>query len=132
MACASPEREVRLFTAAYGAWSRRPGMGTPVACSLLLPKWLPEAEGFPRCWAVTPRFAYWRSGWPDEFARHYLSQLERSGARKIARYLHHIAAEAGSDRLVLLCYEPLAADCHRLMFADWWLVTTGERIEELT
>jgi len=107
-------------------------MGVPVACSLLLPRWLPEAQTWPRCWRVTPRFSYWRAGWPDEFWASYSAQLERYGARRIAQALHHIGAEAGAFRLVLCCFEPVAADCHRQMLSDWWLLRTGERIEELT
>jgi hypothetical protein len=59
-------------------------MGCPVVCSLLLPKGIDEAAGWPRCWAITPRWAWWRSDWPDEFWSHYHAQLERYGARNIA------------------------------------------------
>jgi hypothetical protein len=126
------ELSVELLTASYGAWSRRPDMGCPVVCSLLLPKSIPEAEGFPRLWAATPRWSYWRAGWPDEFARHFEAQLRHYGARRIARELAQIAHTRQAPRLVLCCFEPIAADCHRRQFSDWWLLSTGERIQEVT
>jgi Active DUF488-N3 subclade len=123
---------VRLHTASYSAWSRRPEGYQPVVCSLLLPKWLPEAEEFPRLWAATPRWSYWRSGWPDEFRGHFEAQLGQYGARRIARQLHQIARDAGAERLVLLCFEADPGQCHRSLFAGWWLHTVGERITEIT
>jgi hypothetical protein len=123
---------VRFFTASYSAWSRRPDMGHPVVCSLLVPKWLPEAEQFPRLWAATPRWSYWRSGWPDEFRGHFEAQLRQYGVQRIARRIQQIATEAGAERLVLLCFEADPAQCHRSLFAWWWLVTTGERITDIT
>ena len=41
--------------------------------------------------------------------------------------------ELGKD-VVLCCYEDVREPnewCHRLVFAEWWLKNTGERIEEL-
>ena len=67
----------------------------------------------------------------------YLAQLERYGARRIARRLGEIARSGfaePAERLVLLCFEsPETAEwaCHRRTFAAWWLRQTGERVEEL-
>jgi hypothetical protein len=121
---------MRLLTASYGAW--RPELGTPVVASLVVPvKRIPESAEWARCWDITPRWSYWRSQWPDEFAEHYLAQLERYGTRRIAGYLSRIARERQAERLVLLCYEPIAAACHRSLFAAWWLHNVGEVITEV-
>jgi hypothetical protein len=105
-------------------------MGFPVACSLLLPGWLPEAQDFPRCWAITPRFSWWREPWPERFWVHYRAQLETYGVPRIAEILHKIGAE--QERIVLLCHESDPSQCHRSLFAGWWMTQTGEVVEELT
>ena len=110
-------------------------MATGVWCSgrcvLTLPKFRPEAQDWPRLWEVTPRWWYWRYE-RAEWDRAYLAQLNRYGPRRVARRLAEIAREQQADRLVVMCYEPLPADCHRGLFAAWWLTTTGERINEIT
>jgi hypothetical protein len=96
---------VELFTSSYRAW--RPGMGSPVVTSLLTPRWLPQAAEWPRCWEITPRWA-WFHAEPAEFERQYLAQLARYGPQRISRSLHRIAREAFMEpagRLVLCCFE---------------------------
>ena len=125
---------MEFFTTSFGAW--RPGSGSPVSIALTTPKWRPEAASWPRCWALTPRWAWFRAE-PDEFDRQYLAQLERYGVAGIHERLARIAAEAyqePSARLVLICWEaPQAAEtsCHRRTFAAWWLHETGEVVEEV-
>lgn len=122
---------MELLTASYRAW--RPGAGSPVSISLSTPRWLPEAAQWPRLWEATPRWGYFHSP-PEEFEAAYLSQLQRYGPQAISRSLARIAREAylaPSDRLVLCCYEADPAQCHRQQFANWLLVTTGERCIEI-
>jgi hypothetical protein len=119
---------VRVYTASYGAW--RPEHGVPVVASLTVPKWLPEASSWPRYWPVTPRWAYFYSS-AEEYERAFLAQLERYGARRIARELAQIARQQDAESLALCCWESSPDRCHRGLFAAWWLVTVGERIEEV-
>ena len=119
---------MQLFTASYAAW--RPEHGQPVATSLLLPRWLPEAESWPRCWLLTPTWKLFKAG-GEEFARGFEERLDRFGPQRIARALHAIAAEHQADRLVLLCFEANANNCHRRQVADWLLSRTGERVTEV-
>ena len=123
-----------LYTCSYSAW--RPEHGLPVRTSLGKPKWLPEAASWPLLWEITPRGHYFKA--PTEvYDAEYLAQLERYGARRIARRLGEIARSGfaePAERLVLLCFEsPETAEwaCHRRTFAAWWLRQTGERVEEL-
>ena len=116
-----------LVTCSYAAW--RPSLGQPVVASLGLPRDRPEAAGWPRCWVITPRWTYWKAAdWQDQ----YLNQLDRFGARKIARALHQIGRETGAQRLAVLCFESVPELCHRGLLAEWWLRATGERINEIT
>jgi hypothetical protein len=126
---AAPARVTFLRTSSYAAW--RPEFGAPVVTSLTTPKWLPEAKTWPKLWPATPRWSYFHA---SDFDRHYIAQLERYGARQIARRLAEIARSGfaePADRLVLMCWEVNQADCHRGVFARWWLETTGEKIEEV-
>ncbi|HEY2577216.1 MAG TPA: DUF488 family protein [Streptosporangiaceae bacterium] len=95
---------------------------------------MPEAASFPRLWEACPRWHYFHAE-PAEFDRVYIAQLEKYSAERISRRLHQIAREAfmePTDRLVLLCWETDPAQCHRSLFADWLLATTGEKTTEIT
>jgi hypothetical protein len=78
-----------------------------------------------------PRWRYFKAE-PAEFDREYICQLDRLGPAKIARALEAIATEAKADSLVLLCFEASGApeDCHRGLWARWWLAT-GELVREI-
>lgn len=116
-----------LFTASYSRW--RPELGQPVRASLGVPRWIPDAKTWPRCWAITPRYSYWRSpDWEDQ----YVAQLRRYGAAHIARELETIAREHQAERILIMCFEVSPADCHRGAFAAFWLAETGELITEIT
>jgi hypothetical protein len=118
-----------IHTCAWSAWRRE--LGTPVRTSLGKPKWLlPEAASWPLLWEVTPRGHYF--GAPAEvFEDEYLSQLERYGTKRIARRLAEITWATGAERLILCCFEPLPANCHRGLFSAFWLLRTGEPITEI-
>lgn len=68
------------------------------------------------------------------FEAEYRKQLDAYGPQTITRALLKIAREAyqaPSDRLSLICWEPDPAQCHQSQFANWLLVTTGERSIEI-
>jgi hypothetical protein len=114
-----------LLTCSYRAF--RPEFGTPVVASLQLPRWIPAAADWPQCTEIMPRWRYFRAG---DWEAQYRAQLARYGPRRIARRLEAIAREQDADRLVILCFEALPTKCHRGLFAEWLLVTTGEAAEE--
>lgn len=120
---------MRLATCSYGEF--RPGMGVPVRISLGSPKWWatpPPAN----VWEITPRGWYLNAD-DDTFTDAFVAQLDRYGPDRIHDRLTGIAARFDADP-VLLCFERLdrpGTSCHRTLFAEWWLVTTGEPIPEL-
>jgi hypothetical protein len=122
---------VKLYTASYARY--RAEHGAPVVASLLVPKWIEGGKDWPRLWAATPRWSYFKAG-PADFTAAYLAQLDRYGPEAIARRLAEISREAFTepqDRLVLLCWEQSWDDCHRQLFADWLLARTGEAVTEI-
>jgi len=127
--------ETTLFTSSYREW--RPEHGAPVVISLQTPRWLPEAKSWPKLWPATPRWSYFHAS-AEEYDRQFTAQLERCGVQAIARRLAEIASSGfaePAERLVLLCWEPsevAETQCHRRSFAAWWLLSTGEKITEIT
>ena len=118
-----------LATCSY--YEFRPSMGQPVRISLGIPRFKISWELPSRClWELTPRGRYFHAE-PAEFARQYLAQLDRYGTAR----LHEIfTALATGNPLILLCFETnvrSGADCHRRLFAEWWLEQTGEAIPEI-
>jgi hypothetical protein len=118
----------QLFTCSYRAW--RPELGAPVVASLLVPKWIPEAKDWPRLWAATPRWSYFKAE-PGDFDLEFAAQLERYGPERIARRLAEIARECDAENLVVLCWEVSAEQCHRSAWAAWWTTRTGEVVSEI-
>jgi Protein of unknown function, DUF488 len=116
-----------LFTCSYRAYQQE--MGQAVAISLGLPKFLPEAEDWPRFWLATPRWSYFKSG--PEFPGHYRAQLDRYGPAKVTRVLEQIAREHHAGRLVLMCHEADPERCHRWQFAAWLLERAGVLVTEV-
>ena len=82
----------------------------------------------------SPRLQPWGAVTPTYFAR-----LDQIGAAQVQAAFDRISAEHDGRDLVLLCYEDLDKVypdgerewCHRLVFAEWWLVRTGGIILEL-
>ena len=123
---------MRLVTASYAAWRRE--FGAPVVASLALPKTVPEAASWPRCWALTPRWAYFRA---DEqvFEQAYLAQLERYGVGNIRGQLERIAAAGFAEpqeTLVVLCFESDPFACHRGIWRCWWHEHVGEWADDVS
>jgi hypothetical protein len=117
---------MRLWTSSYRAW--RPEFGAPVVASLLLPRWIPESRDWPRIIELTPRWTYFRK--PDS-AEQYTEQLRRYGPQRISKRLTEIAGETGEANLVILCFEIDPEQCHRWVWARYWLQATGEACDEI-
>jgi hypothetical protein len=70
-----------------------------------------------------------------EFAAAYTALLvERGGIEHLTQRFASVAAETGSDDLVLLCFEDLRTPglfCHRRVFAAWWTAATKQPVLEL-
>lgn len=67
-----------------------------------------------------------------KFTPQYFRHMDRTGVSKISNILARYS-RLGKD-VVLCCYEDVRIPgewCHRLVFAEWWLSRTGERIDEL-
>lgn len=69
----------------------------------------------------------------QRFTEPYCRNLDKIGFPAIDAQIRHYLA-SGKD-VVLCCYEDVRKGphnwCHRIVFADWWLKQTGERLEEL-
>jgi hypothetical protein len=105
----------------------RPKMGRPVRISLVSPRWRCAASDATALPDLAPHPSYFRAP-PAVFTQRYLAQLDRVG---VARLWEQFQALADGRPLVLLCFERDAADCHRKLFAEWWLELTDEVIPEL-
>lgn len=122
---------VKLLTCSYRAFRPAPGR-VPVAASLGLPRDMPEAADWARCWLLTPRGWYFRKS-AAEYDAAFVAQMQRAGVAKIARVLHQIGREHDAAELVICCWEPTPNPvCHRGLWAEFWLRETGEVVEELT
>jgi hypothetical protein len=110
----------------------RPSMGQPVVIALRTPKWMPQAEQWPKVGRLMPKWSYFNAD-DATFEREYIAQLERYGVASIRQRLEQVAAETGAQTLVLLCHEADgdAPSCHRGMFRDWaarhgWEISEAE------
>ena len=119
-----------LLTASWRAlYERRHDLEVmPVRISRGRPRYWPQSASFP----YVPELAPTREEFhlPDaEFDPAYLARLDSIGIDRIRERLDAI----GSGRpLALCCYERLPRDCHRGLFAEWWLEQTGVEIPELS
>jgi hypothetical protein len=94
-----------------------------------LPRFWPEARGFPVAKLLTPYGLRELKG--NEFGDAYLARLDEAGVDAIRAELAEIALEYGGKSLALLCFEQSSRDCHRGMFAAFWQDHTGEAVTEL-
>nr|DAX35169.1 MAG TPA: protein of unknown function DUF488 [Bacteriophage sp.] len=82
---------------------------------------------------IAPPRSLFKENNQQRFAEPYCRNLDRIGFAAIDAQICHYLAQ-GKD-VVLCCYEDVRKGphnwCHRIVFADWWLRQTGERIEEL-
>jgi len=69
-----------------------------------------------------------------EFEAAYRARLDGFGVEEIRAALEEVARAAGTEGVVLLCFEDLddpTQSCHRTIFAAWWREQTGEKVVEL-
>jgi hypothetical protein len=119
---------VEIVTSSYRRYS--PGDGVPVRITLgKTPPYFSYPHETLRVLAPPP----WVFKIEDEeqFRRAYRHHLYRATAERIAQALEEIASRHPGRRLVLLCFEADARECHRSMFASWWEERTGQRVHEL-
>lgn len=68
----------------------------------------------------------------EDFERAYFQRLNQIGVDRILYQLNRFTF-AGRNT-VLLCFEDIRCEgewCHRTAFAKWWLMQTGEIVDEL-
>jgi hypothetical protein len=102
-------------------------MGRPVRTSQGYPWWRCDANDATSLLDLTPDPGYFRAP-VDEFTRRYVAQLDRVGVEALRQQFQLL--DDGRP-LVLLCFERIAAHCHRRLFAEWWQQQTGEVIPEV-
>lgn len=122
---------MEIVTGCYAHY--RPEHGQAVRISLGKPGWFPNSGAdLPYVQSLAPAGWYFRE--PDEevWERRYRHQLHRATPQRILADLHTIAEETGVQRVVLCCFEGNPMDCHRHMFARWWLEKTGEWLVDLS
>lgn len=64
----------------------------------------------------------------EEYKQKYFERLDGYGVEKIRRAIEE--ASEGHENVILMCHEKDKNECHRSMFAEWWLKNTGEVIPE--
>lgn len=64
----------------------------------------------------------------EEYKKKYFERLNSYGVDKIMHEIERLSK--GKENVLLMCHEKNKMDCHRSMFAEWWLEQTGEIIEE--
>ncbi len=101
----------------------------PVRTSVGIPRFWPEAQGFPVAKLITPYGLRKLEG--EAFTTAYLARLAEAGVEKITAELKEISITYGGKPLALLCFERQQSDCHRGMFAEWWEGQTGEVVTEI-
>lgn len=67
--------------------------------------------------------------WPC-FVKGYTERLEATGVTVFEEIFEEIRGRQGERPLVLLCFEHDPRECHRGVFANWWMEQTGEVIPE--
>ena len=68
---------------------------------------------------------------PEEFTRRYRHRLHRLTPR-ITRELAELREAYGPADLILCCYEPAGAWCHRVLLAEFLAELLGEEVTEAT
>lgn len=69
----------------------------------------------------------------EEYKRQYIAKLEAIGVDFITKELIHITNQSESTKFALCCFESLKTPddwCHRTMFAEWFEMKTGLKINE--
>ena len=123
-----------LFTSRYQRF--RAGQGAPVRTTVGGARFPLGYELAGHARLITPTWALVKLDHEQAYRELYRARLDGAGVDAIAEELGDIAHNAGTDRLVLLCFcdlsvPPPDAWCHRRMFAEWWQQATGVDVPEL-
>jgi hypothetical protein len=115
-----------LFTASYSMF--RPEHGVPVAVTVGLPK----RFGYPLViWRGPAPFGLFGAGLDEAaFRRKYRARLHRLTPR-LLRELRDLREGYAPLPVVLLCYEPPGAFCHRHLLGEFLGELLGEPVTEV-
>jgi len=127
-------RRPRLHTARYANKILATHPAAKVGITLGPPRFRLSYQLAGKILELAPTREMFRKG-EAEFAAAYTALLvERGGVEHLHHRFASVAAEAGTDALVLACFEDLRTPglwCHRRVFAEWWEMHTGEVVAEL-
>lgn len=121
-----------LYTSRFGNKELNTGKYTVVGVVRSMPKFPVKYEIAGNIIQIAPPGYLWTENNRERFTKPYFEHLERSGYKMIRQILQKYL-DIGKD-VVLCCYEDVRKPnewCHRLVFAEWWEIKTGEKIEEL-
>ena len=125
---------MRLYTSRYQRF--QPTQGAPIRSTVGHPRFRLDYRLAGHARSITP--LRWMLELNDEsrYRTAYIDLLTTQGLATIQEELTAIAAAAGNDELVLLCFCDLTVPppdnwCHRRIFADWWQQYTGVEVPEL-
>lgn len=118
------------WSGAHQAWRDGRLVVQPVRISLGVPKFWPAAVLCPFIPELAPDGSMMNLD-GERFRAAYLAKLRRVGVDMIAERFEAIAMTATAGTLALCCFERDRRDCHRGLFADWWLEATGEVVPEV-
>jgi Protein of unknown function, DUF488 len=113
-----------VYTSSYSRF--RPEWGVPVGITVALPRWF--AHGV-EVWQTPAPFGLLDVTDEGEFRRRYRHRLHRL-TPKVLGELRDLVETYAPAPLVLLCYEPPGAWCHRVLLAEWLQEKTGLLVPE--
>jgi hypothetical protein len=123
----------RLWTGYWRRLSEYEAAGlVPVRTSLGPPKWIApaRARAYSYVAELAPAGGLFDIDDVHEFRSRYRERLDGFGADVLEGRFLQIAEAHGGKPLILLCFEVSPSDCHRGVFAEWWLERTGETVSE--
>lgn len=121
-----------MKTARYSNKSITNDKHIPIQISLGSPKFKLQYTVNGKMLMLAPQYSLLRENNKIEYQRKYIERLEHIGVDRIKDALSSFSQEG--KEIVLLCFEDVTKDgnwCHRRMFADWYELKTGEKIDEL-
>lgn len=120
------------YTARYANKKLKEGNFTCVRISIGTPKWRLPYQLKGEVKEIMP-WGMLKITDIKAFRNLYYNALDKYGVNRIRESIDKYK-ESGKI-IVLLCYEDIRKGpeewCHRRVFADWWELRTGEKIEEL-
>lgn len=125
--------EHRLYTA---CWSRALKHGGDdiviVRTSIGKPRWVSKTvmDHLPAVKELMPWGLLSRDIPFDEFVVRYRRRLDEVGVDLLNDIFEDLERRNPGRGLVLVCFEGNPLECHRSVFARWWLEQTGELIPE--